>query len=274
MKKILLLFDGRNFHENSLAFAQQLHLLSPITVTGLFAPVVSLASLWSYAAAGQTGAPVPALLEADEDAEVKEHIQRFEGLCAASRIPYRVHQAVYDLALPALRHESRFADLLILSGDTFYHEMLFGDAARYLRDALHDAECPVLVLPEKATVPSSVLVAYDGSRASVYAMKQFAYLFPEWSRVETTLLHSGKGHPDALPEAPLIGELAGAHFKHLHQRAFEGGREALREWTEAQPDALLVAGSFARSWLSELFRDSFAAELLRHRKMPVFIAHQ
>jgi hypothetical protein len=274
MIKAILLFDGLNFSENMLSFVQRLNQVSPLLATAVFAPVVSITNMWSYAASGATGAPIPVALDVDEDEEMQEHMRRFELLCAASRMPYRIHMAVNDLALPALRHESRFADLLVLSGDSFFNGTLFSDTSQYLRSALHDTECPALVLPEKSTFPTHIIVAYDGSRESIYALKQFAYLFPEMTRMETTIVYSEKGLSAEIPERQLIEELAAVHFENVSYRSLTGtGRSDFKNWLEQQPDTLLVAGSFSRSWLSGLFQDSLCAELIQSRRIPIFIAH-
>ncbi|RYY40655.1 MAG: universal stress protein [Chitinophagaceae bacterium] len=275
MKKALLFFDGLSYYENAIAFVQRLHLLSPLVVTGLFAPVVSLANLWSYAAAGEGSVTVPALLEKGEDAELRDHIDRFEQTCQSVRMPYHVHKEVNDLALPVLQHESRFADVLLLSGNTFYQEMLYGSPMQYIRDILHRVECPVLILPETSTFPTNILIAYDGNRESVYALKQFAYLFPELARLPATIIHAQKGEAGRFPDRKLVEELAGAHFKNIEWlNLTDSPKDDVRDWIEHRPDALVVTGSFSRSWLSELLRDSFSEELVRNHRLPVFIAHR
>ncbi|RYZ24239.1 MAG: hypothetical protein EOO16_01490 [Chitinophagaceae bacterium] len=274
MKKVLLLFDGPNFSENTLSFVQRLHLLSPLLVTAVFAPIVSLANMWSYAATGEAGAPAAPPLGEEGDELMLQHIRRFELLCQASHIPYRVHKDLDDLALPALKRESRFADLLVLSSETFYNGILFSDPFQYLHNALHDAECPVLVLPEKSSFPAHVLIAYDGSRESTYALRQFAYLFPEFLRLETTLIHSGKGADRKVPEAGLVGELVGTHFRNAtYQHLDLSDRNSFQEWIGQRPDTILVAGSFSRGGFSELFRESFCATIIREHRLPVFVAH-
>ncbi|TCJ19083.1 universal stress protein [Flaviaesturariibacter flavus] len=274
MKKVLLLFDGANFSPHAISFAQQLHRLSPVLVTAVFAPLVSLANMWGYALAGETGAPVRSFLEEDEDRQVHAHIRQFEHLCQEKGLPYRVHKVTNDLALPALRRESRFADLLILSSETFYNGMLFSDPFRFLREALHDAECPVLIFPETSSFPAQNLVAYDGGRESVYALKQFAYTLPGLAQQPTTVAHASKGTGGKMPEALLVEELANVHFKNVTFRQLDlGDQQDFREWIEGQPDTLLVAGAFARSGLSEFFHASFCAGVVRNHRLPVFIAH-
>ena len=61
----------------------------------------------------------------------------------------------------------------------FYENIGIHSSYDYLKDVLHDVACPVLLVPEKFDFPESVILAYDGSEESVYAIKQFAYLFPE-----------------------------------------------------------------------------------------------
>ena len=121
MKKILLAFDGSNFSEGAFEFARRLNDMEPVLVTGVFMPQVDYANLWSYAAAANAGtglAYIP-LIEEDDADIVKKNIEHFEELCQKNGIAYRVHKDFYSFALPELKKESRFADVIILSGELF-----------------------------------------------------------------------------------------------------------------------------------------------------------
>src|SRR6185503_2084598 len=121
MKKILLAFDGSNFSEGAFEFVRRLNELQPILLTGLFVPQVDYANLWSYAAAAGAGSGVYVpLLEDEEAEEIVKNIQRFESLCQKNDIRYRVHKEFFNFALPELKKETRFADLMILGGELFY----------------------------------------------------------------------------------------------------------------------------------------------------------
>ncbi len=215
MKKILLAFDGTHFSEGAFEFARRLNEEEPILLTGVFVPLVNYASLWSYASASAaTGAPVIPLLEDDEIEEVQNNIERFKALCVKHNIESRIHRDYTDFALPELKKETRYADLLILGSQIFYGNIGAAEPNDYLKDMMEIAECPVLVVPEKFTFPESNILAYDGSESSVYAIRQFAYLFPGFTSNKTLLIYIDDSEKP-IPDESYIKELAGRHFSDL-----------------------------------------------------------
>jgi hypothetical protein len=144
-----------------------------------------------------------------------------------------------------------------------------------VQDTLHGAECPVLVVPEKFRFPVNNILCYDGSESSVYAIKQFAYLFPEMSQNPTILIYA-KGNADTeFPDEVNMEELVARHFPQLTitMLDLEPGKD-LRAWLAEKEAAIVVSGSFGRSLLSRLFKKSFAAGLINDHRLPVFIAHK
>ena len=175
MKKILLAFDGTNFSEGAFEFARRMNEQSPILLTAAFLPQIDYANVWSYAepTAGLLFIP---LIEQEDAAVIHKNIARFELLCQKNNIDYRVHKDFLDFALPALKKETRFADLLIIGSESFYENLGVNEPNESLKDALHAAECPILVVPEKFEYPTTNVLTYNGSNDSVFAIKQFAYL--------------------------------------------------------------------------------------------------
>ena len=135
MKKILLAFDGLHFSEGAFEFARQLNDLNPILLVGAFVPQLSYANLWSYAN-GAAGSMYIPTLEEEDSAGVKKNISRFEELCEKNFINYKVHKDFYDFALPELRKETRYADLLIISSESFYQNINNDNPEAYLKEAL------------------------------------------------------------------------------------------------------------------------------------------
>src|SRR4051812_3681188 len=127
MKKILIAFDGTQFSEGAFEFARQLNELQPILLTGVFLPQVSYANLWSYAGAMAGPVYVP-LIEEEEGPLLQENMERFHSLCVRNGISFRIHKDLYDFALPELKRETRFADLLILSSEKFFEDLAGGAA--------------------------------------------------------------------------------------------------------------------------------------------------
>jgi nucleotide-binding universal stress UspA family protein len=274
MKKILLAFDGAHFSEGAFEFARQLNELSPILLTGIFMPLIDYSNLWSYSAAATAGMVVP-MLEDQDAAEVENNINRFKLLCESAQIEYRVHKDFTDFALPGLKKETRFADLLILGSESFYQHIGINEPNSYLKDAIHNSECPVLIVPEHFEFPEKNILAYDGTDSSVYAIRQFAYLFPEFTGNKTVLLYVRDNDKIAFPEEQNIEELVGRHFSDL--TLFKLGidpKKYFALWISEKRDCILVSGAYSRSSLSMLFRQSFVSDVIRDHKIPVFIANR
>ncbi|RPE08901.1 hypothetical protein EGT74_17945 [Chitinophaga lutea] len=273
MKKVLLAFDGTNFSQGAFEFAKRLNEQEPILLVGSFLPQIEISSSWSYAA-GSMGVVMP-LVEDFNSAVIENNVAQFESLCGKHGIECRVHTFPYDLAIPELRKESRFADLLVLGGESFYHQLGFEKPNEYLRMMVQDAECPVVVTPEQFTFPQSVVLAYDGSDDAVYAIKNFAYLFPHLAQLDTTLVHATTKKHARMPDAEYITELVARHYPRLTVRELEDTpRRLFGKWLADMPDPIVVSGAYGRSDISMMFRQSFAAEIISEHKLPLFIAHR
>lgn len=270
MKKVLLAFDGDNFSEGAFEFASELNKKEPILLTGVFVPQVDTSNLWAYAI-GVPPAVIPVL---EEDAEVEEkNIERFKDLCEINNIRCKVHDDYYGFAIPELKRETRFADLLLIGSETFYHNL--GEGMNdYIVDALHKAECPVLLVPESFHFPQSNVLAYDGSDISIYAIKQFAYLFPELCD-NPTLLVFCENKDEVIPEKENMQELASQHFSNLKILKLDiDPKRYFRTWMSEQKNSILVSGAFGRSMISQAFRKSFVADIIKEHQLPVFVAHK
>jgi nucleotide-binding universal stress UspA family protein len=270
MKKVLLAFDGDNFSEGAFEFACSLNKKDPILLTGVFISRVDAKNLWAYSV-GVPPAVVP-VLEEDIEAE-SENIERFENLCGLNNITCKVHKDYYGFAIPELKRETKFADVLLIGSETFYNNLGLG-INDYLMNALHDAECPVLLIPESFIFPQRNILAYDGSDSSIYAIKQFSYLFPELCDNSTVLVYCEEENEE-IPEKEYVYELASQHFPKLKIMKLGGDpKRSFSNWIGEQQDALLISGAFGRSPLSQLFRKSFVSDIVKEHRLPVFIAHR
>ena len=275
MKKILLAFDGTHFSEGAFEFAKALSEKGRILLTGVFLPQVDYANLWSYSGGGMVGPLFIPLTEDVEAEEVKKNIDRFESACRKNDIEYRVHKDFDDFVMPGLKNETKFADLLIIGSETFYENLGKGEAFDCLKDALHEVECPVVVVPEKFELPKTNILAYDGTDSSIFAIKQFAYLFPQFATNRTLMVYAKEKGVDEIPDAEYMEELVARHFPDLTiTRLYINPRKDFAGWLSEHESAILVAGSFGRSGVSVLFRESFVSQILKERRIPIFITHQ
>lgn len=270
MKKILLAFDGDNFSEGAFEFASSLNKTDKILLTGVFISQVDARNLWAYSV-GVPPAVVP-VLEEDSLIETK-NIEVFKDLCGLNNITCKVHKDYYGFAVPELERETKFADLLLIGSETFYHNLGSG-INDYMMNTLHGAECPVILIPENFIFPESNILAYDGSDSSIYAIKQFAYLFPELCHNPTLLVYCEE-EDEEIPEKEYMFELACQHFHNLHILKLDGDpKRSFKDWINEQNNALVISGAFGRSPLSQLFRKSFVSDVVKKHRLPVFIAHK
>lgn len=273
MKKILLAFDGGHFSEGAFEFARQMNEFSPVLLTGVFLPHTYYSGLWSYAG-GLRGSLFIPVVEDEAVIEIEKNVERFASLCRLHKIEYRVHNDRSDFALPALKKETRFADLLILGSESFYENPGIHDADSYLRDTIHHAECPVLLVPEQFNFPEKNILAYDGSESATYAIKQFAYLFPQLTEKNTVLVYVRQGPDVSFPDEDLIEELCGRHYPNLTLFKLDiDPRKHFALWCNERDGAILVSGAYGRSPFSEAFKKSFVSDILRAHRLPLFIAH-
>jgi hypothetical protein len=276
MKKVIIPFDGVNFSKGAFEFASRLNQVEPILLAGLFLSLVDYANLGNYSG-GAVAGPVYLPLVEDADAEViTNNIARFKASCEKSGIEYRVHEDYFDFTLTELKKESRFADLMVIGSEEFYKNTSIAGPNTFLKDAMHDSECPVVIVPEEFPFPESVVLAYDGSESSVFAIKQFAYLFPDLTGLPTLLVTADTKRPEkGFPEQSNIEELAARHFSQLTFMKLEfDARKYFSSWMMERKSCILVCGAFERSTFSEAIKKSFVSEVIAAHQLPVFMAHR
>ena len=274
MKKVLIAFDGTNSPSGAFEFARQMHRVSPILLVGIFLPQVNLASVWSYANAMSGPAMIP-LIEEEQAVQIQKNIKGFEKKCKDHHIACRVHKDYFGLSVAELPKETRFADLVLVGGEKSESTLVESEHMNYIKDLLKNTECPVVVVPEDFKQTGFNILAYDGSSSSVFAIKQFTYLFPELCNRGTLLVYLRTDHSNPMPKKDYITEYATQQFPDLTIQCLEVRRHKfLTEWLDGKPDAMLVCGACGRSFVSEMVKQSFVSEVIQARKHPLFIAHR
>lgn len=271
MKKVILAFDGKHFSDGVFKFANRLNERQPLLATGVFLPIVDHVEL--LYSLGTISGPLYAqeILNNDENA-VEDSVNYFETLCKSSGIPYKIHKDLNGHVVTELKEETRYADLLLLSSELFYENLGMDTQEDYLAKVMHKAECPVVLIPEEYKFPESIILAYDGSADSVFAIKQFAYLFPELTSLKTILVYAGENR---IPDLGFIKELTKCHFRDLSFFKLEADpKKYFDTWLVDNKSPMLVAGAYGRNLLSEFIKKSFITDVIRDHKVPIFIAHQ
>jgi nucleotide-binding universal stress UspA family protein len=274
MKKILLAFADNNLPAGAFEFARQLNENDPVLLIGVFLRQISYSTSSQPTYFEGLGFPSYAHKEETFSKDViKKKIEWFESLCQKNGIEYRVHQDTDDFAMHELKKETRFADIILLSAELFYNTPADVELSEQLKTILRLSECPVLIIPAEFKLPENIIFAYDGTESSAYALKQFAYVFPEFCNKNVLVVYAASYGEKKFPEEVLIHELAARHFNDLNFLKLDNVSQ-FSSWLYKNKKGLLVTGSYGRSDISEIFKKSFVTDIIRDHRIPVFIAHK
>lgn len=272
MKKVLLVCDGSHFSEAAFEMAAYLQTLQPVLLTGVF--LGSEIYKYVYLDVNYAAEELAVALQDEQETQIAKSVARFKKDCLKYGIEYRVHEEWESFSLDNLKKEMRFADLAIIGSEVFYKDFDNEHLNSHLKTVLRSAECPVLLVPEQFDTIDNILLAYDGSKAGVFAIKQFVNYLPELCQKETLLVYAADNNNE-IPDLPYIEELAVRHFPNLTFYKLNIDPDSyFTTWLSERRNTLVVAGSFGRSGLSSLLRQSFVTDAIREHDLPLFIAHQ
>jgi len=273
MKKILFLCDGDNFPKGAFQFIKQLNGNERVSVKGIFFNSVDYEQMISLAHI-PIAEPFVKFKE-DEKRLVLKSEQQFVEQCENFRIQYQIAEQKEGWDKEIFKNESRFADLVVISEELFCSDVLGEQPNFFMQEALHGAECPVLVVPEKFETPDRIVVAYDGKGESMFALKQFVYLLPNYSDLPTDFVYIKSESTGEIPNYDLLQEYARLHFNSLAKsKQHFDVKKYFTAWLEERKNVMVVTGAYARSSVSNLFNQSFADKIIRDHTNPLFIAHR
>jgi nucleotide-binding universal stress UspA family protein len=257
MKKILLPFTGSSVSPSLIHFGCYMAHLSQASLTGVFL-------------SSDDGHKEPVKMDAEQS------IRFFRETCAErgvqATVSVRGRSARNATPVEEVVHESRFADVVILDPELGGHGR--GDVpSAVVREIVSKAECPAILAPTLFDQVDEVVFCYDGQRSSVYAVKQFTYLFPEFKNKKLTLLEVCEDS-DCFTEKEQIDSWLRSNYMQVHFKLLNGTPDdELLQYFLLRKNVFIVMGAYGRSLLSSFFKRSSADLVLRVMDLPVFIAH-
>ncbi|MEO8582707.1 MAG: universal stress protein [Flavitalea sp.] len=170
--------------------------------------------------------------------------------------------------------ETRFADLLIVSGGTSSANLTQTAPSAFVREILSESECPVIIAPLDFNGIDEIILAYDGSESSMYAIKQFTYLFPQFSEERVIYLEVKTSEDHDITHQEKLGEFLKMHYSAVGYKVLHGNPgDQLFAYLLGKKNVLVVIGAYGRSVISTSWRKSTAELLLKTTSLPVFITH-
>ncbi|OQP66381.1 hypothetical protein A3860_12845 [Niastella vici] len=278
MKKILLAINADHVDTEIIHFACNIATQTHSALTGFFITpyreeeqVINMAFGMPYVE-NLVVKELPGMAAIKEKLEL--HISQFERTCAVKGVRCNVVCSNTQFAAQSIIEESRFADLLIMQANMTFEDKLEEAPTGFVKEVLAEAECPVLVAPLNLEDINEIVFAYDGSRAAVFAIKQFTYLFPELADKKAIVLQVNKDDTLPVTEKEKLGKWLRMHYSSIGFQVLQGKpTDELFGYLLGKKNTIVVMGAYGRNWLSELFKPATAGLLLKAINLPFFITH-
>lgn len=273
MQQILLVLNPLSLNTASIDFAAYIATLTRSRVMGMFIDDEKVHSALPESTYESKDEEVTAAnYSSMNNRFTEENLQLFNEICARHQVGCSIYYAK-GLAADEVIKESRFSDLIIMDGETSLPSDKMGEIpSRFVRDILTASECPVVISPLKFDKINEVIFTYDGSKSSMFAIKQFTYLFPSLDETKITLVQITPNEVNKLTEHENLKKWLMMHYNAVHLEILHGTPDAeLFKKLVATRNKLLVMGAYGRRWV---LNHSTANLILKNIDIPVFIAHQ
>ncbi len=277
MEKIIAAFDGLQYSNSTKEYAIYLSKQTQTHLVGVFMDDFTYTSYKIYELVTRQGVSEEKLTQyKQKDKATRDAAaENFEAACQQAGLEYTVHHD-RNIAIQDLKHESIYADLLIIDAKetlTHYPEK---PPTRFIRDLLSDAQCPVLLVPQKFKPVEKIMLLFDGAPSSVHAIKMFSYLLPSLTQIDTEVISVNPVNTTLnMPDTKLMKEFMKRHYPKAKYKVMKGlaEDEIVKYLKQQEGNALVVLGAYRRGAISRLFRESMADILMQKVKLPLFIAH-
>lgn len=279
MKKFIVAFDGLNFSQSTLRYAIYYAQSCDAHLVGVFLEDFMRRSYGMKEISQYAGAELDAhmqVLDERDNEERESSVERFRQECESAQLSYSVHRD-RDVAIQDLLQESVYADLLIVGSEETLTRHEEAAPTTFVRELLNEVQCPVVIAPPDFHLPEKIILLYDGSPSSVYAVRNFSYLMHNMKHLETEVLTVKKEGDDALlPNGRLIREFVKQHYPRADVVVLKGHPEdVITNYLHRERKQCIVAlGAYQRSSFSRLFKPSMADILMKHLQLPLFVAHR
>ena len=277
IRRIIVALDPDTETLVATKYAAQIAAEAQAEVTGI--AVVDTGSIAASAKGGGIGSMyLMDKVKANLTAEARETAQKLtesfrESLAAAGHAAQtRIEEGV---PLERIMEDMNYQDVLVMGRTPHFFYSHPKEMRTTLREIVGNVVGPVLVVPEAHQEIERVLIAFDGSPASVRAMRGFLYLKPFGTELIVDLVNvHGRGERDGsqlvLQHARGYCEAHGFSVNALSVQGPDPSAEILAA-AERLGSNLLVAGAHFVTPLSKLAFGSTTATLMARVNVPMWL---
>jgi hypothetical protein len=275
MEKILLVINAHDPDLKQINFACRISKLAKTKLTGVF--IENIYSEYQPLPGIDGLSYFNAVIEQDATSvimETKQAVSIFKDQCQIHGVRY---EAVVDHGEPinAVLFETKYADLLIADPRISFYWSDGNNPSDFARQLFHQAKCPIMIAAEKFDDVREIVFCFDASDSSVYAIKQFTYLFPGFSDRNILLLEvNASGELKYDDNRKRMMEWLEFHYKTVRYELLKGkAKDQLYIYCMGKQDVVIVMGAYGRSYVSGFFKKSSADPLIKKIDLPIFITH-
>ncbi|MGN6490955.1 MAG: universal stress protein [Agriterribacter sp.] len=277
MKDFLAVFDGLRVSKSTLQYGVELAANANAHLTGVFLDDVIYRS-YNVSEVLRTmpdSKKAMAVLDAKDKKKRDEAALWFQAACEKARANFSIHRDK-NIALQDLKHDSMFADLVILNKHETFTKYREQSPTRFVKNLLADVQSPVMMVPDRYQPLDNITLLYDGQPSSLHAIKMFVYLFGNLNLpVEVFTVNDYFMANLRLPDNKLMRTFIRRHFPNAIFTITKGdAKEQMLEHLKGSTEnRLIVLGAYQRSDLSRWFKVSMADILMKECNAALFIAH-
>jgi len=275
MEKILIALDNINMNESAVRFACYLAKQTDSILTAVFLdPLEIREEITCKQTANSTYFESHTVLANEDEISVaKRHdnITLFKKWAEEESAQVFIHT---DKGIPfdEIIAESRFADALIVDAAFSVQGADENQPTDFVKDILHDAQCPVIVCHEPPEWIDNIIFCYDGSKSSIFAMKQFAHLLPELKSKRIKIIYLNAEEEMTKDDEDKITEWLMHHYTNDIEwlTLQDDSRTAFFDYLIKKKNDFVVMGSYGKGLLLSFFEKEKGTATLG---LPIFVSH-
>jgi len=211
----------------------------------------------------------------DHEGEQLEQVENlYSQYCRRSGLPLKYLKDNELTTVSELLTETGFSDLAVTNGRFFFRRLPFIRPNCQMQYLLLHGKCPVLLVPETFSQPENLVLIYDGSTASLEAIRSFDRFWPLFENLPVFLLVIGLHGKDHLSPEPWVSLLSGTHLTSAKViRLNQDLGKTTPDWWKKLNNPIIVAGIYPGSPLPLVFSRSFLEPTFSNGPFPVFLFH-
>lgn len=275
MEKILVMLDRLNVNPNTVRFACYLSRETNSKLTGILIENPEMHTEISVEKVEASDILLESVLikktREDDEKLCADNVNIFAEIAEEEGVEAYI-DADETLSTIDVVHETRFADILIVDAKAFYN-VFGGEPNNFVKVVLAEAECPVVIAPEGFEPVENVVFCYNGMKSSVFAIKQFMYLFPELKNNRAKVINFAATDDVTKEDEQTITNWLNYHFKDVEFiRLEDDALNAFFNYLRKKKNDFVVMGAYGKGLLTSFFENDFAGQndIVR---LPLFIAH-